>query len=60
MALSRKELKGIVTEVIEDSTDALVADEVEDLSEAIADRLVREDLDVYDEDEERVSIAEEA
>lgn len=51
MALSRKALTNILVEVVEDNTDALTYEEIEDLSEAIADRLVRADIDIFEDED---------
>jgi hypothetical protein len=49
MAISKQRIKEIVSLELESGTDALVDDEVEELSNAIADRIAAEDSDVYDD-----------
>ena len=52
MPISRKTIKRIVSDAIEEVTDALVDDEVEEIAETAAQKFIDEDPNSYDDEEE--------
>ncbi len=52
MGLSRSRIQTIVEETLEESTNSLDADEIEEVAAQVAGKIVDEDPDAYDDEEE--------